>query len=427
MKQVFSRSTGRFLVPFAAALGLAVFSCPTSAATFSFAQDDWLSDSGGFTSQNSDWGQVDIHLAPSDLSAFRYSATDGTYTGYVNVVTNVQNGATMNWAVQNLPVQFRNVTDLSGSLPSTVRFDLGVTPGVNVTNLGYFATINRDPLGMEPTGSFAAASVGDKSILFGGITGTDPITGDTYSGDSGGDPPPKASNFVGLDATQVAGKGHAIAIKETAVAAIDEDDAGCAPGAVARSIEYLKSINKRIVINGSAQDVYSGLQTNMQTQPGTGTRVDLVKSKKDEYDKKNHIPIQTTKSGDIEVAYKALGHKEDVEVFLNKKSGSGHFAFVSKIIPVYTLNPHDPKEKDLTNYIFTIIDDPTQADHKAENESIPLYVYTNRTIGQSDYLSSIGSFFIENVVPEPSPLIFVLAGSCVLILMIGLRRRHAAR
>ncbi|BDI29032.1 hypothetical protein CCAX7_10830 [Capsulimonas corticalis] len=419
MKQVFPGSFGRFLAPFAAALGLAVFPSPAGAANLTFHQADWLSDFTGFTSQNSDWGQVDIHLTSSDLSALQYDPSSSTYTGYINVVTNVQDGATMNWAVQNLPVQFQGLSSFNGSLPDSVMFDLGVTPGMDVTQLGYYATINMDPLGLAPTGSFATAGVDNLSLLYGGVDGTDPDTGTTFLGGTGRDAPPKAENFKGANAGETQGKGGQIAGKETDVAAVDEDKMGCVPGATARSIKYLQSQHKNVNTPDSAQDVYNALKTTMQSSVGdggNGTNVDNLKPGKDAYDKAKKLPIKTEKNGGIANAIAALNKKKDVEVILKSKGQGGHCAFVSKIIP--TLD----KKGRVVSYTISTIDDPTQGNHKAENRKADYTVKPNGDITSPGNFAKVDTYFIETAVPEPSSSAALFAGFVSLVFFAGRRR-----
>ena len=434
-----------------AVLSLAVIGSPARAATINFGQVDWGDGAGGYTAQNSDWGQVNLSLSLTDAGLLTPDG-EGGYYGYVNVVTDVLGGSLNNWAVQNMVMYFNDITDFgNGSLPTTVYFSLGQPSGVDVSSLNYSLTLSGAPLGFQPSGPTTFASVADVTRVDG--TSTDEFNPGNLS--SGNAP---ARNYAGAAAGTGAVRGGTIAGSTTNVPAIAEAVNGCAPGSVARSLVYLSRVNPSIVITQSAQQVYAGVTNAMGIVPGTAANVlngnQTTNSPfalgKNAFVASNGLSIANVTftntglyggffgnpgSNALSGAINSLNSTSDVEVWLSwgtitNHNGSGtnfirgaHQAFVTDI------RPNTNAAGQIVSYTLRYIDDPVQGDTNAANALNTITILPNGTdanAGQNVVNAGVVGFFIETptTVPEASTIELAALGIGALALMHTLRRRR---
>jgi hypothetical protein len=97
------------------------------------------------------------------------SFLDGLF-GFVNVFTQAATGL-VQWAVQNAPIFIPIGTSLGG-YTETYTFDLDVTPGTDVSTINFYKQITATPM-LFPSvpATWFSTSVGDVSMLFGGLDG----------------------------------------------------------------------------------------------------------------------------------------------------------------------------------------------------------------------------------------------------------------
>ena len=403
-----------------AALALAVIGPRACAVTFQFDQLDWLNGTGGYTSQNSDWGRVAIGFSLSDAGSF--TPFGSGYLGFVNVVTTVPSGGNNNWAVENLPVVFDSLAAFNSELPFSVRFNLGTQPGfVDVGSLSFVFSIDSTPRAIAPSGTFSFTTVGTAGALFGGEDAP-PVGGSTAQA-----APPAAQNFVGVAAGNVISNRGRIAGSETNVPAINEENSGCAPGAAARSIKYLGSMFPTASTTQTAQQVYGALTNlmNSSTGPnGTGTVPTNFVAGKNLFFTTNNLPIMpTVVTNSFPAAISALNSTSDVEmgVFWGYSDAAqtsglgGHCVFVTEIIEKRSNNT-------VTGYVVNYIDDMTQGDGMSNNtKHVVMFDAAGNLMGYG-VGAQLNSFRIE-AVPEPSTLGLAALGVVTLV-WVRCRRRH---
>lgn len=383
-------------------LGLAALSA--AGAGLSFEQVSWLDTSGGYVSQYSDWGQVLVSLNSADDGMF-YDMTllDGTVGrgGYVNIVTDA--GGSQSWEVANLPIFYQAPAELDGRLPQEVKFDLGVTSGGQVTALNYHYTIDQFPLAAMPgTGTGGSASVVEFSQF---MAGDNLWMGSTFIEGAGGGTPQPAEDFGGAGAGEALGWQTGIAVPQNSVPAIDEDGNGCAPGAVARSIQYMDSAHDNVNLPDyvTPQATYDLLYIAMDTKPNGTSTADILTGK-DAFVDVLGLPIVSTQTTNFFTAMQTLANKGDVELGVNwgtganGKSQGAHRTFVSGIQEIVDGSGNT------TGFVVTTIDDPTQGDGNAENRQHTMKFDANGKLVQCDGHgvaadAGIINFQIENVIP----------------------------
>ena len=256
-------------------------------------------------------------------------------------------------------------------------------------------------------------------VLFGGEDAP-PVGGSTAQA-----PPPPAQNFIGLAAGNVIANRGRIAGSETNVPAINEDNAGCAPGAAARSIKYLGSMFPTASTTQTPQQVYATLTNLMNSSTGsngTGTAVTNFVAGKNRYFTTNNLPIMpTVVTNSFAAAMSALNSTSDVEmgVFWGydamSNSMGGHCVFVTEIIEKRSNNT-------VTGYIVNYIDDLTQGDGMANNTKHSVMFDAAGNLMGYGAGAQLNSFRIETV-PEPGAL--GLAALAVIALgLLRRRRRH---
>jgi hypothetical protein len=386
------------------------------AATVSFGQVDWLDNAGGYTAQNSEWGQFSIELTSSDDSLFFNDSGSGRY-GYLNVVTSIGVSSSL-WSIQNLTLCYETASHLDSRLPESVSFNLGTARGLGLSSLDSYWTITSSPLSAQPSGTMTTYSVGSVSWLFGGIDDALPL-----NGNSGNAPPPMAQAYVGASVSSVSRVSGAITSGEKQVPAVNEDTSGCAPGAAARSLKYLEAEGKISLGGKNVQEVYDEIKNSnyMDTKltPKGGTTVDNFFKGKNEYSKDNDLSLRTYGTFDPIAAANALKSGADVEmgVWWGTSGGAnlgGHAAFVTEIVV------DKDASGNVTGYKVKYLDDAQQGDGTAANNSHDLSFDANGNLKNAPGNGAkLIRFFVE--IPEPnSALIF----TCFIATFIFIARRR---
>lgn len=336
---------------------------PSEAVELDFYQLSWLDDSGGYVSQYSDWGRVEISFTSTDAGVFHPMTVGGVdgWGGFLNVMTD-SSGAP-DWNVGNLPIFFTSDSELDSRLPQGVLFDLGVAPGTPITTLNYVLTVDPTPLAAMPGGALQPSPVSDYEILVGG---DNLWLRDTFIEGGGKTAPQPAKNSKSAEAGEKIGSVAKISVAEKSVATVNEDTNGCAPGAVARSIKYMSDAHSHVNVTDDAQKVYGDLRTTMGTTAG-GTATSKILSGKNKYVADNKLPITSTQTTNFKKAMETLKNKGDVEMGVHwgkKADGTSlgaHRAFVSEIQEI------QDAAGNTTGYVVKIIDDPKQGDGTAAN------------------------------------------------------------
>lgn len=371
-----------------------------------FQQLDWLSDSGGYNSLNSDFGRASVLFSPADIGSFNFNPGDGSYYGYLNVVTTVSGGTPNNWAVQNLPLRFDSAASFGGRLADSVWFDLTISSGTDVSSLFYDLNVSPVPLASPGFSATLLSTVANSDVLFGGLDGT---TGfDTFTGGTGQSAPPDAQNYIGAAVGNAIGAGGAVSGSLTNIPAVNEATNACAPGSAARSLVYLRN-QTGVAVTGTPQQIYGQLTNAMNTTVAGGTSVSNFLAGKRAYTTTNGLPITTIQSNSIPAALQALRSTNDVEVMIwwgrNGAGASmgGHAAMVTGLIPITNAAGQ------ITGYTMTYIDDSIQGDGIASNNMNTLQIGTNGTFAGFGTGAQLIGFQIEtSLVPEPSILTFAM-------------------
>jgi len=337
---------------------------PARGAEMTFEQISWLDHTGaGYTSRYSDWGQVEITLTSADHGLFYPMTAQGVagYGGFINIVTDAAGSA--DWEVRNLPIFYEDPLELDGRLPQGVWFDLGVSPGTPVTSLNYYFTVDAAPLGAMPSGTWSSKPVTELTQL---LSGDNLWLGPVLLQGGGLTAPQPAMDFGGAESGEVIGWVGKISVPEKDVAAVDEDVNGCAPGSVARSLEYLSDAHDNVDVPDPAQQVYGDLRNAMHTTPA-GTNTDDILNGKIDYTVSHDLPIMSAQTNSFEAAVDTLNRDGDVEIGVfwgfdaAGNSLGAHRAFVTEIQEL------QDADGNTTGYVVKTMDDPTQGDGAAEN------------------------------------------------------------
>jgi len=426
----------RTAVLVAAALG-----CDAALAIqVSVGQIDWLGDGGNPATLNSDWGRLSILFDGTDQGHFGANA-DGSYSGYVNAFTSLLDSGgnvvySNNWAVQNAAITFSNASDFSGRLADGFHFDVSAgssTWAVDLTGGGYTmqysVSIDAGPVAPSVVGaamSSGVAAIEDVEYRLGGLT-FDAGSG-LEGGYTGQAAPAKAQNFMGAAAGTTVTNSGSIVVSENAIAAVNEEQNGCAPGSAARSMAYLDDLHTNVTLPNNdpakpdVQEAYEALRGAMLTAvgagPGKGTTQANFESGKITYTNGVAPKVKTKQTVDVAKAIETLKTKGDVElmVYWGENAGGasmgGHAAFISGI-----------QQNSDGSYTVTIIDDPKQGDGVAANNKYTLSFEANGALrGYGTGAGLIG--FQTETVPEPGSLALVL--TCAAVMGLGrkaMRRR----
>lgn len=358
----------------------------------SFEQLDWRDNSGGYVSRDSDWGNVVISLNSADDSQFHDITTYSGQTGrggFFNLVTDA--AGSPDWEVVNLPIFYTHPNDLNGRLPQEVRFalyDQNTTDlGEDVGSLNYLYTIDPVPRNTttgQPTGSWlnpTPVPVADVDVRVSG----DSLWIGTVAPEGGGvTAPAAAQNFEGAGTGETVGHVSSISVPETSVGSVNEGEDECAPGAVARSLQYMSDTHSNVNVTGGVQAVHGALVTAMKTNDGkAGTYTSDILEGKNAYVSANNLPIISAQTGSFTGAEDTLAAGGDVEMGVSwgSKDGDslgGHRTFVSEIQELVDSSGNT------TGYVVKGIDDPDQTDNTAENRTHTYKFDANGNLVQYD-------------------------------------------
>lgn len=197
----------------------------TAANTTATAAEVPVSVTSGISISQLDFPTDDIPLINSsigllDVNAITLRGQTGINSGYINMVRNSE------WVVRNLPILPEAQYPYSNL---SVRFDLNVSAGTDVTSLDAIMTYSDVILNSAPNGSLTTFAVGDQTVSQGGL-GTElpsnggnasPTTVPTVTAISFGDPTNNRQIFQ-LDHPNIE-------------AALNQ----CAPMSVANSLQFL--------------------------------------------------------------------------------------------------------------------------------------------------------------------------------------------
>lgn len=308
---------------------------------------------------------------------------------FVNILVS-SNGKPASWAVRNLYLRYDVTGRMLQSSPS-VQFDLGVANGTTVKDLRFAVSLSAKPRGKR----FAAlalrkAPVAVKNYRVGGRNGggSEKSLLPLRIGAWGKSLNPTDNVFLPVLTADTR-------IYPESLPAVAEGVNGCAPGAVARSIQYMLEQEEDWGIEGGAQSIYEELVEDMQTvigDPG-GTTDDNLVAGKEAFNERHGLPIDTDVSDWGEGVEEVAGTLEDggdVEILISWDadgdgiSDGGHVAMVTSIVvlPDGTIQ-------------ITYIDDP-QGDADAENEEHVIWVNPDGTfVGSDGSTGWIDGFVVE--------------------------------
>jgi hypothetical protein len=327
---------------------------------------------------------------------------------FINLVVQVPGRSGREWVVQNLRLRYKNERFLLGSHPS-VQFPLPTPNGFRVEQLSYVLTVTPKPLGAPPAGRLASAGVEAKLYRVGGLRNGGSDQADLVS---------KVRPFVGhrlmkngLEGSDVEDEdepvldvGASTLVPVADLPEINEGTNGCAPAAVARSIEYMLE-NQDVFIDYSAQDIYDSLYGNMGTSALSGTADQDIADGKAQFASDNDLDIDTSLTDDgvdsIGDAMDTLNGGGDVELLISWTGGGGHAAMIVSII-----------DNGDGTYQITYIDDPDQGDGVAENEEVVITVDSNGNIlsGGSGHVDGLLIETLHSNPPPPPPPVGPITG-----------------
>lgn len=353
-----------------------------------FAQLNWMETSQKVGVPLSRVGSVELSF--DARAAALLVAPKGAF---VNILVS-SNGKPASWAVRNLYLRYDVAGRMLQSSPS-VHFDLGVANGTAVQDLRFAVSLSAKPRGKR----FAAltmrkAPVAVKNYRVGGRNG-------------GGSEKSLLPLHIGAWGKSLLPTDNVFApvleadtrIYPESLPAVEEGVNGCAPGAVARSIQYMLEQEEDWGIEGGAQSIYEELVEDMQTELGEvpgdpgGTTDDNLVAGKEAFNERHGLPINTDVSGwgeGVEGVAGTLEDGGDVEILISWDedgdgvSDGGHVAMVTSIVvlPDGTIQ-------------ITYIDD-NQAEPGAQNDEHTIWVNPDGTfVGSDGSTGWIDGFVVE--------------------------------
>ncbi|MBS1705059.1 MAG: PEP-CTERM sorting domain-containing protein [Armatimonadetes bacterium] len=397
----------------AAALGTAMMG--VYAADIQSSQLGFLSDSGGYQNQYSDWGSMQITYRASDFSDMTSDGQGGFY-GYLNV-WNSNSSATDNWAVQNKFVYFNSASEMEGSTDG-FWYALG-NEGTNYagTSNQYKYQLTAVPTSMMGSNlRMSSDTITQQDVLFGGGAYDSPDNG-LFTGGTGQSIGATAKNSDAGGTGAASSKTSRIKVKDSEVDPIKEDPNHCGPGSVTKSLQYLKKTSS-LLSGADLSGVYDALKGSMETTQENGTYLDKWISGKKKVTDDKKIPVSTEYISDpskIDDIAKKLSEGADVELFVYQGKGKdgkewgGHFAFVSEIVRNYDANGK------LIGFTVRTLNDLNQKDQNAGNDPI---TYTFDSTGKCTSHGTgakLYGFMVETPVPEPATLAALAIGAVALL------------
>lgn len=323
-----------------------------------FSQLNWLESKGKARFPQSRVGVAELSFRPE---AAPLLVGEG---GFVNIVIQAPNGKA-EWAVRNLFLRYKDERFMLGSEPG-VQFDLTTPNGKRVPRLRYHLTFTREPLSDPPSGPLRRAPVALENYKVGGRYGAGSEIAAT----------PlmiKAWGFSEVSEVEIEiGEDASTLVPVADLPEVQEDEDGCAPASVARSIRYMLE-NAGAEEPDSAQSIYESLYDLMNTNARIDDAGEIIRGTSDEdivdgkqaYSDANGLDIDTTLTGigGIGNAMDILAGGGDVEVLItwfdeNGDPAGGHAAMIVSIV-------------DLGNgyYQITYIDDADQTDNDPNNDT----------------------------------------------------------
>ncbi len=194
LQKLISRGRSRPTLVLWPALGLAVLvlvavtgvpwaqpAAPGPLVNLAFKQLDWLDENGLVVGDNSRSGVAEVTF--TSAAAGLAVGPDGAY---LNLYTSIDGGAHFQLAVENLWVQFDDLTELLAGKYSTL-IDLGNTNGTAVSQVRYQVSLTHDPVDPLVAPAFAPSRLGKSAGRIEEIKGPGFHT-DYYSTDFPGEP-----------------------------------------------------------------------------------------------------------------------------------------------------------------------------------------------------------------------------------------------
>lgn len=403
-------------------------------ASITFNQLDWVSDTGGYTAFNSEWGYARLNFSDADAALFQHGING--YTGFLNVYTEVPGGGD-NWAIRNVPIGFQTPQQLAAREGDGFHFNLGIARGsMSLTSLNYRISVDPAPVTtLRGAGSYPqTAPVTKQEMLLGGVGSDDPldpfdaggtgqgIPNDAWNYDAFGsadffNPPPSQRAITGWGTIQP------VLIPDRDVPSVDERRNHCSPGSVTRGIHALGRLNPTMNLTDDVGTTQSELSREMGTTEANGTpSIRRMVEGKNRYqqDRGLHIRTRTTRNP-VDVA-NTLGDRGVAEMIVswgrdrNGQSLGAHAMFVAEVEQTYDAN------NNLTGYRVRCIDDPRQGDNTAGNRSTWYTFRPDGTmVGGPGTGARLMGFMTETFLPTP--------GAAVLMSLAGFtafRRRRSA-
>ena len=322
-----------------------VFALPAAAARVELDQLNWLGDHREVLIPCSKVGVFKVRPDPDDV---QFLAANGG--GFVNALVVVEGGGDPQWSIQNLYLSYPNLDYMLASTPE-VQFNLGTPDGFCASGARINVVISPTPLLSAPPPEFVSSPVNIVDYHVGGRN---------HGGSGLSNIPFTIGPWIGcfFPAACLPSAVANTLVPSGDLPAVDEDENGCAPGSVARSIKYMMGDDA-----DPAQSIYDDLYGLMGTDPDTGTTDENMLDGKVQYTTDNDLPIDSHLvywndiGGDLSNVMDVLNHGGDVEILISWNPSGGHAAMVKSIV----------RRAD-GSYEITYVDDPTQGDGTAENE-----------------------------------------------------------
>jgi hypothetical protein len=335
-----------------------------------------------------DLAQINFNQGPDSLANSNWGSATASFTGqlgfqYFNLVLNGS------WQVQNAPVW-----SLGGLGPQSMvfNFDLGNTPGSNVSSAGLIASLTAAPLGSAPGGPSVPTMVGDREVTVGGLGGPlGPIPGAV----------PLIGNLPVDWAFNMGMPNQDVGVDE------------CVPGAFSNSLMWLDDRDASFSIPGNLKSV-AGLKgptnwdppatdANGKPIPGTGgTPVNAWEGKRDAL--KDYVTTRFIQPGNIAQALAEMKRGEDIEVW-----GHHHAAVATGLI----------QNLDGTWGIYVTHDTNQGTAGGTVTEFVTFDPATGLLTGGAPGFfdgAILRGFVDESPVPEPSTVLMVSLGVLLLLL-----------
>jgi hypothetical protein len=334
-----------------------------SGVSIQFTQLNWVADDH---TVRVPYSRVGVATLSFDSATASQLASQGEFFNLSAVV----NG-TVRWSVRNLYLHYRDANRALRSHPG-VQFAISSTAGTPVSSIQYSYSLAPSAVTkIAPPASMAPVLHSNYHV--GGLRG---------GGSGQASTPDTIGDWLGP-----AGPVTEVHSGETWVGtddlpAVSEDDEGCAPGSVARSIRYMA--DNWGVKGPTAQQIYGDLYDDMGTGPN-GTDDDDIVDGKAAYVNATGLPIDTGSyfwgNVDLDDLADNLDAGGDVEILIAWNPSGGHAAMVTSIVRL----------SDGT-YEITYIDDGTQGDGVPTNAEHTIYVDANGNFAGGSVIGFISEF-----------------------------------